>query len=113
MVLGSKRKLVSVGSHQLHYKLPSSFDQSIKKKLEDGKDKLLLNEYAALARDLSRPIISMTQSPNLDLIEFVVEKVMAEYPLVVIADDEDPVLTKVYILQLNPDVFMFIISKSF
>ena len=55
-----------------------------KKKLEDGKDKLLLNEYSTLARDLSRPIMSLAPSPDIDFIEFEVEKFMADYPIVVL-----------------------------
>ena len=53
--------------------------------------KLLLNEYATLASDLTKPIISLTKSQE----EFVVEMAMTKYPIVTIADKLDPIPTKV------------------
>ncbi|KAK4006407.1 hypothetical protein OUZ56_011561 [Daphnia magna] len=89
-----QKKAVNVVNYQLLYKLPSTFDQSIQQKLKHGEEKLLLNEYATFARDLSRPIMSLTKSPDSCFIAFVVERAMSKYPLVVIADPNDPGPTK-------------------
>lgn len=94
-------KAVNACSHQQHYKLPSTFDQFIQQKLKHGEEKLLLNDYATSSRDLSRPMMSLTQSPDSSFIEFLIESAMAKYPLVVIADTHDPGPTEVCLKVTN------------
>ncbi len=104
MVSGGKQ--CGGSSHQLKFKLPTHFDQCIDGKLKGETEKFLLNEYSALARDLSRQIITITNSPDTDFIKFVVEKCMEKYPIAIF-DKENPNNTKVCLKSTKYGVYFF------